>query len=151
MPIPNLNNLQNSQNAGLRPAMLAIAVSGSSEILDFFHKFVLFRFHGRYLCRYTDRWFCRRHLTTKWECYVMKRFLSENSGFLPGIRNFPEFFCTMSPGLISGFRKTKLYKNPLRIVGGDSKHRNLFSNITHYTHTIVHNLQIYILIIRPAS
>ena len=37
--------------------------------------------------------------------------------------------------MIPGFRKTKLYKNPLRIVGGDSKQRNLFSNTTVTTHT----------------
>ena len=59
------------------------------------------------------------------EFYVIKRFLSENPGFLPGIRIFPEFFYTILPRLISEFRKTKLYENPLRIVGGDSKNRNL--------------------------
>ena len=63
------------------------------------------------------------------ECYVIKRFLSENPGFLPGIRIFPEFFCTMLPRLISGFRKTKLYKNLLRIVGGDSKNTHTTSGI----------------------
>ena len=80
-----------------------------------------------------------RHLTAKTgTCHVIKRFLSENPGFLPGIRIFPEFFYTILPRLISGFRKTKLYENPLRIVGGDSKHRNLFND--------THNIEIYILI-----
>ena len=48
--------------------------------------------------------------------------------------------------MISGFRKTKFHENPLRIVGGDSKQRNLFSNTstTQYTHTMS---GIYILII----
>ena len=51
--------------------------------------------------------------------------MSENPGFLPGFRIFPDFYRTKLPGVISGFQKTKLYENPLRIVGGDSGHSNL--------------------------
>ena len=41
-------NLLNSQNAGLRPAMLALAVSVlRGSYIDFFEKFALSRFHGR--------------------------------------------------------------------------------------------------------
>ena len=57
------------------------------------------------------------------ECFVKKRYLPESPGYLPGIQIFSEFFCTMLLKLISGFQKTKFSKNPLRIVGGDSKNR----------------------------
>ena len=63
-------------------------------------------------------------------CY--KTFLTENPGFLPGFRIFPDFYWTKLPGMISGFRKTKLYKNPLRIVGEDSKHTNTTYTIYYY-------------------
>ena len=87
----------------------------------------------------------------------LPRFRTKKNPKKSGIRNkildfFPEsgffqiFFCTMSPRVMSGFRKTKLYKNLLRIDGGDSGHRNLFSN-THYTqHT---TSGIYILMKQP--
>ena len=77
-------------------------------------------------------------------CY--KTFLTENPGFLPGFRIFLDFYWTMLPGVISGFRKTKLYKNPLRIIGGDSKQRNLFNNIQRHTTS-----GIYILIVKIES
>ena len=67
-------------------------------------------------------------------CY--KTFLTENPGFLPGFRIFPEFFCTMLLRVISGFRKTEVYKILLRIVGGDSKQRNLCSN-TQRLHNLI--------------
>ena len=51
-------------------------------------------------------------------CY--KTFLTENSGFLPGFPIFPDFYWTKLPVVISGFRKAKLSKNRLIIVG-DSK------------------------------
>ena len=57
-------------------------------------------------------------------CY--KTFLTENPGFLPGFRIFPDFYWAKLPGVILGFRKTKLYKNPLRIVGGDSKQEFMY-------------------------
>ena len=47
------------------------------------------------------------------------------------------FFGTKLLRVISGFRKIKLYRIMLRIVGGDSKNRNLFNNTDTYkdTHT----------------
>ena len=82
--------------------------------------------HGQ-ACPYQVWTGCGRAL-----CY--KTFLTENPGFLPGFRIFPDFYWTKSPGVISGFQKTKVYKNPLRIVGGDSKQRKLFNNKDTKTH-----------------
>ena len=85
--------LLNSQNARLRPAMLAIVVSVRQGN---FRKIILSRFHQRFSIQLTGQ-YCSRlrwwHLTAKTgECYVIKRFLLENPGFLPGFRIFPDFF-----------------------------------------------------------
>ena len=119
----------NSQNAGLG--------SSSFPYRLFFEKFILSRFHGRFW----NRWHFQVEIAPATSnsnhgralCY--KTFLTENPGFLPAFRIFPDFYCTKLPRVISGFLKSKLYKNQLRIVGGDSKQRNLCSNTTQYTHT----------------
>ena len=54
--------------------------------------------------------------------------MTENPGFLPGFRIFPDYFLIQTCGISCRFWKTKHFKNLLRIVGGDSKDTNLFSN-----------------------
>ena len=104
-------------------------------------KFVLSRFHGRFSIHensfYALSIFWRQltgsqvarsklHpgdiLRRKWECYVIKRFVRK-SRISPRIPDFSGFllYQVTQGRVISEFRKTKLYKNPLRIVGGDSK------------------------------
>ena len=72
---------------------------GDHKIFD---KFVLSWFHGRYFCRYiiaelTLKGDSAGYNDKTGEYYAIIRFLSENSGFLPGIRIFPEFFASFNP------------------------------------------------------
>ena len=107
-------------------AMLTIAVSVRRGN---FEKFVLPRFHVRFSKQLTL--IAPVTLTAKTgECYVIKRFLLENPGFLPGFRIFPDFFQSKAWVMSCRFRKTKFHKNILRNVGGVSKHA--------YAHT--HNI-----------
>ena len=65
-----------------------------------------------------------------------KTFSVRNSWISPWIPDFSGFVCSMLLRVISGFRKTKIYKILLRIVGGDSKNRNLCNN-THNLHNLI--------------
>ena len=93
----------NSQNAGLRPAMLAIAVSVRHGFQSFCDKLVLSRFHGRYFCRYiyTDSQLCQNVCLKRNIYYVKSRNLSvsiqynsniKTSGFYPESGFFRIFF-----------------------------------------------------------
>ena len=130
-----------SQNAGLRPAMLALTVSvrrGNLFCLDFTDDFLFTKILFMHCLYFEDSWQVVKlpgqnsiQVTSDGKdgralCY--KTFMTENPGFLPGFRIFPDYFLIQTCGISCRFWKTKHFKNLLRIVGGDSKDTNLFSN-----------------------
>ena len=86
-------------------------------VLDFFEKFIFFWISWTLTGCHISSWLRRRHLMAKTgECYIIKRFLSENPGFSLDSGFFQIFFSISTHGILWWFRETKIYKNFLRIV-----------------------------------
>ena len=129
-------NYSHSQNAGLRLAMLAITVSVRRGN---FGKFVLSRFHVQFSIQLTH-WQVTgqysngtlrtksRNLSVWTQVERPKYYVYKKRPVSARIPVFSGFFKIYRCGTSCRFRKTKLYKNLLRIVGGVGKQRSIYGH-----------------------